>query len=105
LDLGAMVAFVEADAPRVTFGATAWWSALCRGRATPRGSHVRLRIRLRGWLSTSQSAVAQLMRVAWRTVGAICERVCDEAKREVDLLAGLRRIGIDEIPHRMGHAI
>jgi transposase len=32
----------------------------------------------------------------------ICERVCDEAQREVDLLAGLRRIGIDEISHRKG---
>jgi transposase len=56
------------------------------------------------WLAvnTSKSAVAELMRVAWRTVGAICERVCDEAQREVDLLDGLRRIGIDEISHRKG---
>jgi hypothetical protein len=37
------------------------------------------------------------MRVAWRTVGAIVERVCAEAKRETDLMDGLRRIGIDEI--------
>ena len=42
------------------------------------------------------------MRVAWRTVGGICERVAAEAQREVDLLAGLRRIGIDEISHRKG---
>jgi transposase len=28
--------------------------------------------------------------------------VCDEAQREVDLLDGLRRIGIDEISHRKG---
>jgi transposase len=46
--------------------------------------------------------VAELMRVAWRTVGAICARVAAEAGREVDLLAGLRRIGIDEISHRTG---
>ncbi|MCC6902723.1 MAG: ISL3 family transposase, partial [Polyangiaceae bacterium] len=50
----------------------------------------------------SKTAVAQLMRVAWRTVGAICERVADEAQREVDLLADLKRIGIDEISHRRG---
>jgi transposase len=43
------------------------------------------------------------MRIAWRTVGAICERVAAEAQREVDLLDGLRRIGIDEISHRSGH--
>jgi transposase len=46
--------------------------------------------------------VAALMRIAWRTVGGICERVASEARREVDLLAGLRRIGIDEIAHRKG---
>jgi transposase len=56
------------------------------------------------WLAvnTSKTAVAELMRVAWRTVGAICRRVAAEAGREVDLLAGLRRIGIDEISHRTG---
>jgi transposase len=56
------------------------------------------------WLAvnTSKSAVAELMRIAWRTVGAICERVCDDARRDVDLLSGLRRIGIDEISHRKG---
>ena len=42
------------------------------------------------------------MRIAWRTVGAICSRVAAEAGRDVDLLAGLRRIGIDEISHRIG---
>jgi transposase len=41
------------------------------------------------------------MRVA-RTVGQICERVAVEAQRDVDLLSGLRRIGIDEISHRRG---
>src|SRR5437588_612437 len=35
-------------------------------------------------------------------VGAILERVAAEARREVDLLDGLRRIGIDEISHRKG---
>jgi transposase len=42
------------------------------------------------------------MRIAWRTVGAICERVASEAERDVDLLVGLRRAGIDEISHRTG---
>jgi transposase len=57
------------------------------------------------WLAvnTSGSAAAELMRIAWRSVGRICERVAAEAGREVDLLAGLRRIGIDEISHRKGH--
>jgi transposase len=56
------------------------------------------------WLAVncSKTAVAALMRVAWRTVGGIIERVAGEAAREVDLLDGLRRIGIDEISHRKG---
>jgi transposase len=56
------------------------------------------------WLAvnTSKTAVAELMRVAWRSVGQILERVANEQRAEVDLLDGLRRIGIDEISHRKG---
>jgi transposase len=54
------------------------------------------------WLAvnTSKTAVAELMRVAWRSVGTIVERVGAEAVREVDLLDVLRRVGIDEISDR-----
>lgn len=103
LDLGTTLAFVEAGAPRVR----------CRRHgvvvcAVPWARHGSRFTRAfedqAAWLAvnTSKSAVAQLMRVAWRTVGAICERVCGEAQQEVDLLDGLRRIGIDEISHRKG---
>jgi len=56
------------------------------------------------WLAvnTSKTAVSQLMRIAWRTVGWICERVMAEAQSRRDLLAGLRRIGVDEISVRKG---
>jgi transposase len=56
------------------------------------------------WLAvnTSKTAVAELMRVAWRSVGQVLERVADEQRAKVDLLDGLRRIGIDEISHRKG---
>ena len=98
LDLGTTRAFVEAQAPRVT----------CRRHgvvvcAVPWARHDSRFTRAfedqTAWLAVtcSQTAVAQLMRVAWRTVGGICERVCDEAQREVDLLAGLRRIGIETV--------
>jgi transposase len=104
LDLGTMLAFVEADAPRVT----------CRRHgvvvcAVPWARHAARFTRAfedqAAWLAVncSKTAVAELMRVAWRTVGGICERVCAEAQREIDLLDGLRRIGIDEIAHRKGH--
>jgi transposase len=103
LDLGTTLAFVEADAPRVR----------CRRHgvvvcAVPWARHNARFTRAfedqAAWLAvnTSKSAVAELMRVAWRTVGSICERVCDETQQEVDLLDGLRRIGIDEISHRKG---
>jgi transposase len=49
------------------------------------------------WLAvnTSKTAVAELQRVAWRSVGQVLERVADEQRAKVDLLDGLRRIGID----------
>jgi transposase len=104
LDLGTTLAFVEAEAPRVT----------CRRHgvvvcAVPWARHGSRFTRAfedqAAWLAvnTSKTAVAALMRIAWRTVGGICERVAAEARREVDLLDGLRRIGIDEISHRKGH--
>jgi transposase len=56
------------------------------------------------WLAChcSKSAVCELQRIAWRSVGSILERVSAEARRRVDLLDGLRRIGIDEISHKKG---
>jgi transposase len=103
LDLGTTFAYVEADAPRVR----------CRRHdvvvcAVPWARHKSRFTRAFedqvAWLAVncSKTAVAALMRIAWRTVGGICERVAAEAQREVDLLAGLRRIGIDEISHRKG---
>jgi transposase len=104
LDLGTTFAYVEADAPRVTCARHG--VVVCAvGWARHRSRFTRAFEDQVAWLAvnTSKSAVAALMRVAWRTVGKICERVVAEAGREVDLLAGLRRIGIDEISHRKGH--
>jgi transposase len=57
------------------------------------------------WLAvhTSRVAVAELLGVAWRTVGRMVTRVAQEAGQGVDRLEGLRRIGIDELSHRKGH--
>jgi transposase len=104
LDLGLERAYVEGDAPRVR----------CRDHgvvvcAVPWARHQARFTRSFedqvAWLAVhcSKSATAELMRVAWRTVGSIVERVVAETAREVDLLAGLERIGIDEISHRRGH--
>jgi transposase len=57
------------------------------------------------WLATqcSRSAVTELMRIAWRTVGAIISRVWADVEQLHDRFAGLRRIGIDEISYKRGH--
>jgi transposase len=89
---------VEADAPRVS----------CRRHgvvvcAVPWARHqARFTTAFEdqvAWLAVncSKTAVAELMRIAWRSVGAICARVAAEAQRDVDLLAGLRRIGIETV--------
>jgi len=104
LDLGTTFAYVEAEAPRVS--CPEHGVVVC---AVPWAGHKSRFTRAfedqAAWLAVncSRSAVAQLMRVTWRTVGQICERVSVQARRDVDLLAGLRRIGIDEISHRKGH--
>lgn len=104
LDLATTFCFLEADAPRVS----------CRRHgvvvaAVPWARHDARFTRAFedqvAWLACncSKSAVAELMRIAWRSVGSILERVCAEARRRHDLLDGLRRIGIDEISHKKGH--
>jgi transposase len=47
--------------------------------------------------------VTELMRIGWRTVGSIVARVSADIDASVDRLAGLRRIGIDEISYKRGH--
>jgi transposase len=96
LDLCSTLCFVEADAPRVR----------CRSHgvvvaAVPWARHgsgfTRSFEDQAAWLAvhTSKSAVAELQRIAWRTVGRILTRVAAEQRSKVDLLAGLRRIGIE----------
>lgn len=104
LDLGTTIAHLQADAPRVR--CPEHGVVVC---AVPWARHdsrfTRAFEQQVAWLAvnTSGSAVAELMRISWRSVGAICERVATEAGRGADLLAGLERIGIDEISHRKGH--
>jgi transposase len=103
LDLGTTFAYVEAESPRVS--CPRHGVVVCRVPWARHGSRFTRAFEDQvAWLAVncSKTAVAQLMRVAWRTVGAICARVAAEAEREVDLLANLKRIGIDEISHRKG---
>lgn len=56
------------------------------------------------WLvtRTDKSTLAHLLRVAWRTVGAIVERVVDSLRGTFDPFADLTRIGIDDVSYRKG---
>jgi transposase len=104
LDLGVVTAFVEADSPRVdcpehgVVVAHVPWARHDAGHTLAFDQTV-------AWLATqtSKSAVTELMRIAWRTVGTIIARVWADTGDLVDRFAGLRRIGIDEISYRRGH--
>lgn len=48
------------------------------------------------------SVLSALLRITWRSVAATVVRVVAEAAGRTDRLAGLRRIGIDEISYRKG---
>ncbi|MFE5588490.1 transposase [Kitasatospora sp. NPDC056531] len=103
LDAGGLKLYLEADAPRVTckqhgvvVAAVPW--------ARHDAGHTRDFDQQVAWMATecSKSATAHLMRTAWRTVGAILTRHQAEADAGIDRLAGLRRIGVDEISYRRG---
>jgi transposase len=104
LDLGATIAMLEAESPRVRCGshgvvvAHVPWARHDAGHTLAFDDQV-------AWLATraSKSTATQLMRIAWRTVGAIITRVWADIDTRHDRLAGLRRIGIDEISYKKGH--
>ena len=92
-DLGLLRSFLEADAPRVTCPehgvvvASVPWAG--------HGSrHTRVFEDTVAWMATrtSKSTLEVLLRIAWRTVGAIVTRVVAEGVAARDLLQGLRRI-------------
>ena len=104
LDFGTVRVVWEADAPRVScrrhgvvVAAVPW--ARARSRFTRDFEDTA------AWLAAHApgSVVAQLLRVTWRSVNSIVTRVVAEASGRVDQLAGLRRVGIDEIAFRKGH--
>ncbi len=100
LDLGTMVAMVEADAPRVACRshgvvvAAVPWARHDAGHTLAFDDQV-------AWLAThaAKSTVTQLMRIAWRTAGSIISRVWADVEAQHDRFGGLRRIGIDEISY------
>ena len=104
LDAGTTKVFIEAEAPRVScrdHGVTVAavpWARHGAGHTLAFDDQV-------AWLvtHTSKTAVVELMRIAWRTVGAIAARVVADSTTASDPFDGLVRIGIDEISYRRGH--
>jgi transposase len=104
LDLGTIPVWLEADAPRVTCArhgvivAAVPWARHGTGHTLAFDDQV-------AWLATqcSKTAITELMRIAWRTVGAIITRVWADVEQLHDRFAKLRRIGIDEISYKRGH--
>ena len=90
LDAGTTPVYVEADVPRVrcpdhgVVVAHVPWARHGAGHTIAFDQTV-------AWLAvhTSKSAVTELMRIAWRTVGAIIARVWADAQRLGDGLDGL----------------
>jgi transposase len=104
LDLGTIRAEIEADAPRVNcprHGVVVAQVPWARHGAW----HARAFEDTAAWLAcvTSKTTITQLMRVGWRAVGSMIERVAADKQAGADRLAGLTRIGIDEISYRKGH--
>jgi transposase len=104
LDLGTTRAFVDAAAPRVA--CREHGVVVARVPWARHGSWFTREFEDQvAWLAThcSKSAVCELMRVSWLTVGRIIERVvAEQSRRRGDPLCGLRRIGIDELSYRKG---
>lgn len=104
LDAGSVQIHLEAAAPRVscrvhdvTVAAVPW--------ARHQSGHSLFFDDQVAWLATqtSKTAITVLMRIAWRTLGAIITRVWADTEKQFDQFAGLTRIGIDEISYKRGH--
>jgi transposase len=104
LDVGTTKAYLQAAAPRVecpehgVVVAHVPW-------ARPGAKCTHVFEDTCAWLAAhaALSVVTILLRIAWRTVADIVTRVVADGRDTNDLLAGLRRIGIDEIAYRKGH--
>jgi transposase len=104
LDVGTTKAYLQAAAPRVECDehgvvvAHVPW-------ARPGARHTWVFEDTCAWLAAhaAMSVLTVLLRIAWRTVAAIVTRVVADGRDTNDLLAGLVRIGIDEIAYRKGH--
>lgn len=103
-DCGLVEAYIEADSPRVqcrehgVIVASVPWAR--HGSAFTHAFEDTV-----AWLATrtDKTTLSTMMRIAWRTVCSIVERVISSAQSTLDPFGQLARIGIDEISYRKGH--
>lgn len=104
LDAGVSLVYLEADLPRVRCSehkvvmAAVPWARHDAGHTIPFDETV-------AWFATgaSKKLIATWLRINWHTVGSILTRVMDERdSQDGDRLAGIRRVGIDEVSYRKG---
>jgi len=103
LDLGVMRCYLEAEAPRVACPvhgvvvAAVPWARPAARFTLPFEDQA-------AWMAAAMTGTraAELLRTTWRSVEAIVGRVVADLEGKADRLAGLRRIGIDEISYRKG---
>lgn len=103
LDMGTTKVYLQAAVPRVScpeHGVVVAYVPWAR----PGAKHTWVFEDTCAWLAahTALSVLTVLLRIAWRTVAAIVTRVVADGRDTNDLLAGLTRIGIDEIAYRKG---
>jgi transposase len=104
LDDGLLRVYLEADLPRVSCGehgvviAAVPWARHDAGHTLAFDEQV-------AWFAVgaSKKLVAELLRINWHTVGAIVTRVMkDRDGQDGDRLAGVTRVGIDEVHFAKG---
>jgi transposase len=104
LDLGVLRCYLEADAPRVrcprhgVLTAAVPWARPGARFTIAFEEHA-------AWLRAQMpwSKAARLLRVTWRTLQSVAEKVVAGLRGGSDRLDGVRRIGIDEKAWRKGH--
>jgi transposase len=101
LDTGTMRCYLEAEAPRVmcpvhgvVVAAVPWARAGSRFTTAFEDQAA--------WLCSAMTGTkaAELLRTTWRSMQSIVQRVVADLAGRTDRLAGLKRIGIDEISYR-----
>jgi transposase len=104
LDLGTVRCYLEAGAPRVACARHGVVAAAVPWARDPVSRFTAAFEDQAAWLCAAMNTTraAGLLRTTWRSLQAIITRVVADVSGKTDRLAGLKRIGIDELSYRKG---